>query len=175
MFDKKRPEQPELDPILDPGLILPEPVYYDDIESDEEENLVWYQDGDDYVIKPHSRASFLFHPSFLDSYFDLKEINPKYAEIYIESLMRFGVDRHDEVPDIPIVKMALRAPFITISKAFTNYVIRRHEDAREEKRQLEAKQTAKHIKEAINLMETKQIEWEKRIKKEWPYLYGKQW
>ena len=183
MFDMRRPEQPDFavfthemelpfpDSLIDNGFGPEDPDEYD--EDEESKLQVWYRDNDRYSAKPYNRSSFIFHPSFLDAYWDLKKIDPRYAEIYIECLMGFGVDRFDEVPDVPVIKMALRAPFITIDKAFTNYVLRRHEERRQEKRELEARQTAKQIKEAINLMETKQVEWEKRIKKEWPYFYGK--
>ena len=180
MFDKRRPEQPDFavfthemelpfpDSLIDNGF---GPEDQEDFEDDVPQ--VWYRDDNSYSEKPYNRSTFLFYPSYMDTYFDLKQINPRYAEIYIEALMRFGVDRFDEVPDIPEIKVALRGPFITIDKAFTNYVLRRHEERRQEKRELKARQTAKQIKEAINLMETKQLEWEKRIKKEWPYFYEK--
>ena len=184
MFAKRIPEEPTADELVDTTL---EREWHDlcqevlacasenegSCEEPDDGVQVWYRDDDYDCAKPYSRTSFLFYPSFLDAYWDLKAIDPRYAEIYIEALMCFGVDRVDEIPDIPVIKLALRAPFITIDKAFTNYIVRRNDARKQEHREREAKQTAKQIKEAIKLMETKQVEWEKRIKKEWPYFYGK--
>ena len=180
MFDKRRQEQPDIDDFTNAlGLLSPdaminncfEPEDQEDFEDDEPQ--VWYRDDDGYSAKPYNRCSFIFHPSYWDTYCDLKQIDPQYAEIYIEALMRFGVDRFDEVPDIPVIKMALRGPFITIDKAFTNYVTKRREAAQEKSKEIQARQTAKQIKDAVRIMGTRQIEWEKRIKREWPYFYDR--
>ena len=184
MFSKRIPEEPTVDELVTTTLerdwhdLCQEVLAYasenEDICEEPDDGVqVWYRDDDKPTAKPESRRSFVFHPSFLDSYLDLQEINPEYAKIYIESLMYFGVDAYDEVPDIPIIKMALRAPFITIDKAFTNYITKRNEAANEKFKEIQARQTAKQIKEAIRLMETKQVEWEKRIKREWPYFYDR--
>lgn len=181
MFTKRLPEEPSSEQILFDMLSGvndedPEDILKDENDekgsAEETDNgmVVWYQDGNRPSVKPTSRRSFVFHPSFLDSYFDLLQINPLYGKIFIESLMLFGVDSYDEVPNIPIIKLALRGPYAVIDRSYCNFVKKQHEAAHEEYRTKQAIQAATQIRSTVRIMEKKLVEWQRKMKREWPFL-----
>lgn len=93
------------------------------IEMDDwEYQLALQQDG---IIANLERKSFLFHPNYLSAYDALKQENPEWAMMYIEALMRYGVDRKaipKEVNEIPLMKAYLEGYIKSINSNYRSYV-----------------------------------------------------
>lgn len=72
----------------------------------------------------YTRKSFVFHPNYLSAYDALKRENPELAIIYLEALMRFGVDRKripNEAEAIPLVMAFLDGNMKTIEANYRDY------------------------------------------------------
>ena len=112
------------------------------------------------------RRSFVFHPSFMDTYFDLKAIDPKLAEQFIEAVMKFGVDDEKEEFKNPVLRTALYGPYATISSAYIKYVARKNETYRKEihRRELEARQKSEEDRKRRNERRRKYREYERRMR-----------
>lgn len=72
----------------------------------------------------YTRKSFVFHPNYLSAYDALKQENPEWAIIYLEALMRFGIDRMyipNEAKAIPLVMAFLDGNIKTIEANYRDY------------------------------------------------------
>lgn len=116
--------------------------------------------------KDHARRSFVFHPSFMDTYFDLKAIDPKLAEQFIEALMKYGIDDEKEEFENPVLRASLYGPYATISSAFIKYLARKNESYRKEihRRELEARQKSEEDRNRQNERRRKYREYERRMR-----------
>ena len=71
-----------------------------------------------------TRRSFVFHPNYLSAYDALKQENPEWAIIYLEALMRFGIDCMyipNEAKAIPLVMAFLDGNIKTIEANHRDY------------------------------------------------------
>ena len=129
--EEKLPSEfdPVLDMILEPwenmDLWMPEEVPENDEDEEDEDEAEYVKE---IRIYDTTRRSFLFHPSFADSYWEIKKIDPEKAVKYIEALMNYGVDLNNEIPNDPIIKIALMGPMRVIDKAYCSYLERVHKD-----------------------------------------------
>ena len=90
-----------------------------------------------YVLAQGSLRSFIFHPSFVRVYYNLKQCSPEFAVEYIEALMNYGV-YGTEIPDDPILKAVMDGIIETIEKAYTNFCLKKHIEAFNARHNLDA-------------------------------------
>lgn len=95
------------------------------------------KEADYFFYDPFDRRTFLFYPTYKDTYYDLKEVSAELAIQYIEALINFGVDNIDIPTENPILRAVLASPVKTIRKAYTNYVLKTHKAYQDKKAEFE--------------------------------------
>ena len=115
-------------------LLFPEdcsPNYEDCTVLPNLDNPPSVEDLPDRSIKLLSRRSFVFHPSFLDTYTILKTEYPELALQYLEALISYGVDAIAPPKNV-ILYGFLQSPIASIDKSYEKYLIKRTEERHNE-------------------------------------------